>query len=237
MHSLDFGLELRELISSQRVLGRSGKVFEGLGSLSSPNTLSTLRSLFWALKPERSLEVGFCFGASALLFTGLYAAAGKPPNRQHVALDPFQSSIWDDAGLVQIERAGLIRFLDFRSAYSRIELPRLLEQGAHFDLIYIDGSHLFEDVFVDAFYCSRLVSEGGVVAFDDCSNPHVAKVIRFIQRNGANALSEVELGPYRETGRASFGYRVARLLDRVQMRAFRRIGEVERLWNAPFRRF
>lgn len=240
MQSLDlfnFCPELVEMISSRRVSGRSGKTFEGLGALSSFNTLVILRNLYLDLKPRRSLEVGLCFGASALLFTGSYRAAGKPAKRQHVALDPFQSGVWDDAGLVQIERAGLAPFLDFRSAYSRAELPRALEEGARFDLIYIDGSHLFEDVFVDAFYCCRLLTEGGIVAFDDCSNPHVAKVIRFLQRNCADGLDELDLEPYRANRVPSFRYRVARLLDRVQVRAFRRIGGVERAWNAPFHKF
>ena len=103
----NFCPELVEMISSRRVRGRSGKLFEGLGALSSLKTLITLRNLYLDLEPQRSLEVGLCFGASTLLFTGSYKAAGKPANRQHVALDPFQSSVWDDAGLLQIECAGL----------------------------------------------------------------------------------------------------------------------------------
>ena len=38
---------------------------------------------------------------------------------------------------------------------------------------YIDGSHLFEDVFVDAYLQSGY-SPKGVVAFDNSSSPHVA---------------------------------------------------------------
>ena len=212
-------------------------MFEELGALSSLNNLITLRNLYLDLMPERSLEVGLCFGASALLFTGLYRDVGKPANRQHIALDPFQSSIWDDAGLLQIERAGLRPFLDFRSAYSSVELPRLLAERTRFDLIYVDGSHLFEDVFVDAFYSCRLLTNGGVVAFDDCSDPHVAKVIRFLQRNCREGLGELDLEPYRTDIGTSFRYRLARLLGRVQMRAFRCIGSVERVWNAPFHEF
>jgi predicted O-methyltransferase YrrM len=233
----DFCPELVEMISNRRVSGRSGKVFEGLGGLSSVNNLVTLRNLCLDLKPQRSLAVGLCFGASALLLTGAHREAGKPANRQHVALDPFQSSVWDDAGLLQIEGAGLGPFLDFRSAYSSVELPHLLEEGTRFDLIYVDGSHLFEDVFLDAYYSCRLLTKGGVVAFDDCSDHHVAKVIRFLQRNCRDGLRELDLEPYRTGIGQSLRYRSARLLGRIQMRAFRCCGKVERVWNAPFHNF
>jgi hypothetical protein len=49
-----------------------------------------------------------------------------------------------------VERAGLMGYMDFRQAYSALELPKLIEQGTQFGLVYVDGSHLFEDVFVDA---------------------------------------------------------------------------------------
>ena len=111
----------------------------------------------------------------------------------------------------------------------------MLEESARFDLIYVDGSHLFEDVFVDAFYCCRLLAKGGVVAFDDCSDPHVAKVVRFLKRNCSDGLSELDLEPYRP-GR-SFRYRLARLLGSVQMRAFRSMGRIDRVWDAPFHNF
>ena len=45
---------------------------------------------------------------------------------------------------------------------------------------------------------------------------------------------EVDLSQYRST---SFKYKLARALNKVQLTAFRRIGEIERHWNAPFRRF
>jgi hypothetical protein len=37
----------------------------------------------------------------------------------------------------------------------------MLEAEARFGLAYIDGSHLFEDVFVDAYYVTRSVEQGG----------------------------------------------------------------------------
>lgn len=234
---LSFCPELVELLSTRRVSGRSGKVFEELSALSTINNLLTLRNLYLELKPRRTLEVGLCFGASALLFAGLHRAAGSPPSRQHLALDPFQTSVWDDAGVLQIERAGLAPFFDFRAAYSCLELPRLFGEGAKFDLIYVDGSHIVEDVFVDAYFSCRLLNEGAVVAFDDCADPHIAKVLAFIGRNLQSSFEEMRLAPFRVDGGRTLRYRAAKILGKTQLRAFRRIGPADRKWDAAFTNF
>jgi hypothetical protein len=38
-----------------------------------------------------------------------------------------------------VERAGLMGYMDFRQAYSALELPKLIERGTQFGLIYVDG--------------------------------------------------------------------------------------------------
>src|SRR5262249_34661334 len=143
------------------------------------------------------LEIGMCFGGSCLLFTASHQEASSKPSRQHTALDPFQTTAWDDAGLLAVQRAGLSGYLDFRPQFSHVALPRLLESGEQFDLIYVDGSHIFEDVFVDAYFGSRLLSENGVIAFDDCRDPHVQKVIKFVRANLQSSHKELDLSPFR----------------------------------------
>ena len=145
--------------------------------------------------------------------------------------------MWDDCGLLSIERAGLSGYLDFRSARSAVALPGLLSQGETLDLVYVDGSHLFEDVFVDAYFVTRMLSQNGVVAFDDSPDPHVQKVLRFLRSNCGDGLEELDLSPYRGDGGTSLRYRLARLLGKVQLTAFRRVGRVERAWNAAFHSF
>jgi hypothetical protein len=228
---------LVDLLQTRRASGRSGKVFEELIALSTVNNLFTLRNLYLDLKPGRTLEVGLSVGASALLFTGLHREAGKPPGRQHLAIDPFQKSVWDDAGIVQVERAKLEPFLDFRGAYSCLELPRLFGEGAKFDFIYVDGSHLVEDVFIDAYFSCRLLSVGGVVAFDDSADPNVAKVLAFIRRNLRSSFEELSLGPFRADGGRTLRYRAAKLLGKTQLSAFRRTGPADRDWNSAFTDF
>ncbi|HSY43970.1 MAG TPA: class I SAM-dependent methyltransferase, partial [Candidatus Acidoferrum sp.] len=152
----------------------------------------------------------------------------------HTALDPFQSSVWADAGILAVERASLSGFLDFRSSLSSLELPLMLKKQDRIDFVYIDGSHLFEDVFLDFYFVSRILSEKGVILFDDSSLPHVHKVLKFIKNNLKSSFVEVDLGKYRSDGGKSIRYQVARVLGKRQLTAFRRIGSPTREWNAPF---
>jgi hypothetical protein len=50
----------------------------------------------------------------------------------------------------------------------------------------------------------------------------MTKVVRFVRRNQAYCLTEVDLTPHR--GNAGFKYRAARMLRRLQLTAFRRTG-------------
>jgi predicted O-methyltransferase YrrM len=231
---LSFCPELVEMLRSRRAVGRAGKVYDGLPAVSTLNNLICLRRMMLEIKPSKTMEVGLSFGGSCLVFTCSHRDLGRPPAGQHVALDPFESSVWQDCGVMAAERAGVRAYLDFRPVFSSLELPKLVSDGARCDLIYIDGSHLFEDVFVDAYFAVRLLSDGGVVIFDDSSTPQVAKVLRFLRKNLNTSLAELDLSPYRISGRGRLAYRLARLAGRNQMTAFRRNCDVEREWNAPF---
>jgi predicted O-methyltransferase YrrM len=233
----DFNPTLQAILSTRKTVGRSGKEFAGVGALSSDNNLVTLRNLCLRLKPERTLEIGMAFGGSALVFTASHRDLGCQSARQHMALDPFQSSVWDDAGVFAIKRAGLQGYLDFRPAFSSIELPRLVSEIVLFDLVYVDGSHLFEDVFIDFYYVARLLRDGGIVAFDDCTDPNIAKVLAFISRNLRSSFEEVDLGPFRSDGGRTLRYRAAKILGKTQLRAFRRTGAADRNWDAAFTDF
>ena len=236
-NDLSFCPVLAEMVSSRRAVGRNGRVYEGLGALSTTNNLTCLRQLIAALKPAHTLEIGLSFGGSCLAFTSGHRDLGRAGSRQHTALDPYQSTVWEDCGLMAVERAALSGYLDFRPAYSSVELPKLIGEGRRYDLVYVNGSHLFEDVFVDVYYASRLLSEGGVMAIDDGANGHVAKVLRFVRANLSQQLPEFALSPYRGDGGRSLRYRVARWLGKTQLNAFRKVGAIDRTWDSPFRPF
>lgn len=89
---------------------------------------------------------------------------GRLADRQHVAIDPFQTTVSDDCGAVAIEQADLVGYLDLQRSLSAVALPRFVEGSKRFDFVYVDGSHLVEDVFIDAYYVARLLADNGIVA-------------------------------------------------------------------------
>lgn len=233
---LDFCPELARLYAAGRTTGSSGKEFD-LGSCSTVNNLVILRNLCLTLKPSRSLEVGLASGGSCLAIASFYRETLPKPQCRHLAVDPFQTTHWEQAGMGAIQRAGLADYVEVRETFSCWQLPRMAEEGRQFDLVYIDGSHLFEDVFVDAYFVARLLSERGVVTFDDCRDPHVSKVIKFIRANLKSSLLELDLSPFRADHGKPLQYRLARLLGRTQMTAFQRTAAVARPWDAAFADF
>lgn len=205
---------LNDLLRTRSAVGRSGKVFNDIASLSTRNNLLFLRNAMLELKPKHTLEIGLAFGGSTLVFCAEHQRLGHAPDKQHVAIDPYQPyAPYDEAGVVNVEKARLAGYLDYRPEFSEFVLPRLLETNHRFDFIYVDGSHLFENVLLDAFYCARLLNDGGVVAFDDCSDKHVAKVIAFLRSNLFDALRE-------NTGAQSI---IKRLTGRQQLVTFTRL--------------
>jgi cephalosporin hydroxylase len=234
--SLAFCPGLDEIYQTRRIVGRSGRVFENLGALSTVNNLAILRSLMLERRPQTTLEIGLSFGGSALTIAASHRDLKRPAARQHVAIDPFQATVWDDAGVLALERNSLIGYVEVCRQPSATALAAMVAEGRTFDLIYVDGSHLFEDVFVDAYFGFRLLSDTGILLFDDCTNTHVAKVLRFIETNWAELAAEVDLGPYRAGG-ASLRRRLAGRLGFVQLRAFRRTAPFSREWDAEFRDF
>lgn len=228
--------ELARLLETGEITGKSGSVRK-ISSMSTINNLEVLHNLCTQIKPKRTLEIGLAFGGSAMVFAASYRRAGLPAASQHTAVDPFQTSVWDDTGLIALKEAGLRPYLDFRPFRSSVALPRLITEGATFELIYVDGSHLFEDVFVDFYFSTRLLTDGGILAFDDSSDPHVNKVLRFIRSNCAFAYEAVDVGPLRADKGISLRYRLAKALGQSQLTAFRKIGPSERKWNSAFRDF
>jgi len=243
LDALAFCPELVSLFSQTKLRTESGKEFAesgtklGLGAFSTINNLVILKNLFAHVKPKRTLEIGMAFGGSSLLFAALFRQAGEPPAKQHVAIDPFQSNHWEGLGVKALERSGLAGYATLHEELSSLALPKMVVQGDQYDLIYVDGSHLFEDVFIDAYFTAQLLALHGVVAFDDCRDPHVLKVIHFLRRNRQDSLEEVDLSPFRDDQGKSLKYQVAKKMGRTQMTAFRRIGPATRPWNAPLRDF
>ncbi|MBJ7401774.1 MAG: class I SAM-dependent methyltransferase [Bradyrhizobium sp.] len=229
--AMDFPPILQEMLSENQTIGRSGKIFRDLPSNSTVNNLKFIQQTMRERRPLRTLEIGLAFGASTLVFCTENKKLGHAGEKQHTAIDPYQPySPYDEAGVYAVERAKLADYLDYRPEFSEFVLPRLLESHQRYDFIYIDGSHLFENVFIDTFYCARLLNDGGWMALDDSSDPHVAKVIEFMRANLAGAVKEISLGA--KSALAGF-------VGRRQLTVFERLPydgpHGPRKWDTPLR--
>jgi predicted O-methyltransferase YrrM len=220
---------IESLYSADGATGKTGKKFNELSGLSTRRNLKTIEQLMIQQSPRNTLEVGMAFGASTAVFAAMHRSRNPTTPHAHVAIDPFQSTAWDSVGRLKLEQAHLSDYVEVIEDRSSIVLPRLMAEGRQFGLIYVDGSHLFEDVFIDAYYSMRLLETGGYLLFDDSADPHVAKVLAFIHAS----VPCLE----RQAAETTFKQKMARYLGKRQLTVYRRTGAVDREWNARFERF
>lgn len=152
-----------------------------------------LRDLLLAEKPGTVIEIGLAYGSSALAIAEALAmaeglgiaealAAAGPEEARHVIVDAYQKH-FHGSGWAAITGAGLAGLCSLVEERSQIALPRLLTNGFVADAAFVDGSHIFHNVFVDLFYLRELVRPGGLVILDDCSYPSVATAARYFEVN------------------------------------------------------
>lgn len=151
-----------------------------------------LRELARSCQATRILEtgLGLAMSSSFLLDAAIstLAESGRPAAAPLLtSIDPGESSINADAGLVHLQRAGLTPFHRFISVRSERALPRLIESAEQFDLAFIDGDHRFDGAFIDTFFALRLVKPSGLIVLDDAWMPSVQKASAFFV---SNALCE-----------------------------------------------
>jgi len=162
------------------------------------------------IKPAATLEVGTAHGLSAMFICQALrdnandaqndtpAPSPRPPCRgctvgHHTAIDPYQSR-FKNLGLYNIQRAGLSDLLTFHEEPSQTVLARFVTEKKSFDLIFIDGSHLFDSVFVDFYFADQLIPVGGLLIFDDLWMPAIRKTLRFILKNRHYQIAEEFMG-------------------------------------------
>lgn len=141
-----------------------------------------LRSWIIKEKAVHTIEIGLAWGIAALyICDGLLVNGDK--NVRHVVLDPFQATSFKNCGLQLLEEAGVAHFVEHRAEESQIALPRFASEGRQFDFAFVDGSHLFDRVFLDLIYLGRLVRLEGVIFADDYQAPAVARAVSFCITN------------------------------------------------------
>jgi predicted O-methyltransferase YrrM len=138
-----------------------------------------LRELAVAERAERTIEVGLALGVSALFL----CMAVVERDGGHVAVDPFQESSWNGAGLRTLREAGVNELVEVIQEESQLALPRLVAGGRRFDFAFVDGDHRFEGVFLDLYFMTRLVRPGGLVVVDDTWMPAVRLALAYVERN------------------------------------------------------
>ena len=212
-------------------MGKSGKSQEATGT-STINNIVVIANLMHQMQTIKTLEIGMAYGASTFVFCGMHSKM-KLSESSHVAIDPFQLAHYDDCGVIIVEKANLGNYLKTYYDPSCIVLPRMFSLQEKYDLIYIDGSHFFEDAFLDAYFSIRLLRLGGIMLLDDSSDPHVKKVISFIRNNLHTFIEEIDLTPYRLPNQSSLKYYLARKLGKIQLTGFRLIGEPSRHYGDP----
>lgn len=158
---------------------RSGGDFERVSLPVSDSDV--LRDVLLAEKPGTVIEIGLAYGSSALAIAEALVAAGSN-QANHVILDAYQEH-FRGSGWAAIAGAGLAGLCSLIQERSQIALPRLLADGFVADAAFVDGSHIFHNVFVDLFYLRELVRPGGLMILDDCGFPSVATAARYFEVN------------------------------------------------------
>jgi predicted O-methyltransferase YrrM len=131
-------------------------------------------------KYKNILEIGMANGLSALYIT---QALHENGGNKLISIDPFQSTQWKSAGVQNLQNANLDKYHELIEKKDYIALPELLAQNKEFDLIFIDGMHLFDYTLIDVFYSILLCRIGGIIVIDDILHKAPTKVIKFIDVN------------------------------------------------------
>lgn len=139
-----------------------------------------LRDLLTAERARSVIEIGLAYGASALAIAEALAVEGAPT--RHLIVDAFQDH-FDDAGWDALLAAGLGDRCTLLRERSQTALPRLVTEGVTADAAFVDGSHIFHNVFLDLFFLRELVRPGGLIVLDDCEWPSVATAVRYFEAN------------------------------------------------------
>lgn len=150
--------------------------------ISIPNSDSdVLRDLVIAERTDTAIEIGLAYGSSALAIAEALVIVGADHAR-HVIIDAYQER-FNNSGWSAIAEAGLASVCSLIQERSQTVLPRLLGEGLLADTAFVDGSHIFHNVFIDLFYLRELVRPGGLVILDDCNYPSVATAVRYFEVN------------------------------------------------------
>lgn len=178
-----------------------------------PTTLISQEQGMWLfdhfreMKPKATLEIGLAYGFSTAYFL---AAISENGVGRHTAIDPFQRYA-HGIGLLHTKTLGMsdrFRLIEEKSVPA---LVHFADRGEMFDVIFVDGSHRFDDVLMDFTLSAELCPTGGSVILDDMWMPSVRRAVAFIRSNRRD-FEEIKTPV-------------------ANIAAFRRIGDDKRDWH------
>lgn len=142
-------------------------------------------------KAQTSIEIGLAFAISSLAICRGLLSSEQIDSPRHLVIDPHQVNGFKSCGLQILEDAGIIELIDFHDEESQTLLPRLVSQQRSFDFAFVDGSHLFENVFLDLIFLGRLVKPGKAIFVDDYQLPAIKRAVSFCTSNLSWTMEEL----------------------------------------------
>jgi predicted O-methyltransferase YrrM len=170
--------QIRSVYQRDYVVDRSGTRKPLAGAISLDESLY-IANLIQENKLTRTMETGVANGLSALAMT----LAAKSLDGHHTGIDPCQRTHHNETALVLLEEFGVQDSFSFMDGPAHLEVPKLINAREQFDLIFIDGMHLFDFKLIDVFLSDLVLRDGGWLLLHDLLIPSVKKTTRFIARH------------------------------------------------------
>jgi hypothetical protein len=170
---------LKEALVERKVLHPDGQCRRVSANISAENSRALYKFVV-RRRPKLVVEIGMGYGVSTLSI--LWALQENGAGRL-VSIDPYIGwANWAAGSHVPDRASGrLPPPSQHLHECSHSALPKLLAEGLRPDLVYIDGNHNFDYVFVDVFFADKLLQPDGVIGFNDAGWRSVSKAIRFLR--------------------------------------------------------
>jgi predicted O-methyltransferase YrrM len=179
---------LKKMMKHAAVFDKGG-VYHQLSSHTRENEHQEIRKALIQTKAKETLEVGFAYGTSALIFAEHHQRMNNS-GISHTILDPNQFGTeeghWNGIGAENLRRVGFAKGRNYRliEETSILALPALLKKhgSGWLDVALIDGWHLFDYTLIDIFYCLEMLRVGGILIIDDKRMKAISAVGKYVVR-------------------------------------------------------
>jgi hypothetical protein len=137
---------------------------------------------------SKVLDIGTGYGISMLyMLEGLKESKVDEKEKKLVTIDPYQNLQWENGGLIQADKSGLSKYVEFYEQPSADVLPEFYKDNQKFDFVFLQGFYLFDYIMTDIFYINKLINVGGVLIIPEPANLSSTIFIRnFIKNNYKN---------------------------------------------------